>query len=256
MRIALLLSTAFVTTRRDHPGRDRRVQQYVSGLQQIAQVVASYPCFDVFSMDNTVDRPETIDSRVTAALDKIPALKGKYHFWDNELGKINKGSGLILQWNRILPDLSGSYEYVVHYEPRQRLVSFAFFERMAHYPDAYFCVYRDKYKLYGIIPLRALRFWTGMFSMRLADLWDYVRAGDRGVPASLQHHRGERFYRRVRRHLLPGWVAGLEECIEADFPRYVRRHKIPIVRVPALGARWHEEADDQWVDMVDRDFEL
>src|SRR5690242_8128375 len=118
MRTALLLSTAFVTTRQEHPHRERRVEQYVHGFQQITQVTKSYPCFDVFSVDNTVEYPEAIDDRVTKALEKIPALKGKYHFWDNEAGRINKGSGLVVQWKYILPSLSGRYDYVLHYEPR------------------------------------------------------------------------------------------------------------------------------------------
>jgi hypothetical protein len=253
VRIALLLSTAFVTAKPGLPDVERRVQQYTSGLKQISEVVNSYPCFDVFSMDNTVEHAEALDSRLTAALDNIPTLKRKYHFLDNETGKINKGSGLVLQWNRILPDLLGKYEYVVHYEPRQTLVDFSFFERMASHPDAYICEYRDQQRLYGV-PLTLPRFWTGFFSMRTSDLLDYVRAADRGVSTSIEFYRQWRLNRILRRRLLPGWAAELKECIESDLPRYVKRHKIAYVRVPALGARWHQEANNEWVDMVDRDF--
>ena len=254
MRIALLLSTAFVTAKANHPDYERRVQQYTSGLKQIANVVNRYPSFDVFSMDNTVEHAGAVDSRLTAALDSIPTLKRKYHFLDNETGKINKGSGLILQWNRVLPDLLGKYEYVVHYEPRQDLVNFSFFERMASHPDAYVCEYRDKQRLYGVVPLTLPRFWTGFFSMRTSDLFDYVRARDRGVPISIQHYRTWRLDRHLRWRLLPGWAAELKECIESDFPRYVKRHRIAVVRVPSLGSRWHQESSNEWVDMVDRDF--
>ena len=237
-----------------HLERERRIQQYISGLKQIAAVVDGYPCFDVFSMDNTVEHAGTMDSRLTAALDNIPRLKGKYHFLDNETGKINKGSGLVLQWSRTLPDLLGSYEYVVHYEPRQDLVDFSFFQRMASHPDAYVCEYRDKQRLYGI-PLTLPRFWTGFFSMKTSDLLNYARAGDRGVSTSIQYYRTWRLSRILRRRLLPGWAAELKECIESDFPRYVKRHNIPVIRIPALGSRWHQEANNKWVDMVDRDFD-
>ena len=254
MRIALLLSTAFVTTKPCQPSSDRRIRQYVSGFQQIAEVVKSHPCFDVFSVDNTVEPGETLDSGLTAALEGIPNLQGKYHFLDNETGRINKGSGLVLQWNRILPDLLGRYEYVVHYEPRQSLMDVSFFERMANHPASYVCEYRDKQRLYGV-PLTLPRFWTGFLSMKTSELLDYARAQDRGVPILIEHYRTWRLERYLRRRLLPGWAAELKECIESDFPRWVKRHRIEVVRVPTLGSRWHQEANDAWVDMVDRDFE-
>jgi hypothetical protein len=229
------------------------MEQFTSGLRQVAEVVGQYPCFDVFSTDNTVEHPEQIDARIAAALDTIPTLMGKYHFWDNQLGQFNQGSGMVAAWSRAVPDLLGRYEYLVHYEPRQHLVNFSFFERMARQPDAYFCVYHDKRNLYGI-PLTMPRFWTGFFSMRPADLCAYAFAKDRGVPPPITPRPWwwER-YRQLRFRYLPGWLERLDECIEADLFRYVRRHRIPFVPVPALGTRWHDQANDLWVDMDDRD---
>lgn len=255
MKIALLLSTAFGATKSGNPVHDRRVHQYVSGLQQIAELVNSWGCFDVFSVDNTVDSSGAVDSRVMASLNKIVGLKRNYHFLNNDVGKINKGSGLITQWNHVLTDLLGSYEYIVHYEPRQYLIDYSFFERIIIHPDAYFCVYRDHYRLWPVaVDITLPRFWTGLFSMRTLDLLGYVQAGDRRVPTSVQYYRRWRYYRSLRFRFLPGWISESRECIESDLLRYVRRHNIPIVRLPSLGARWHNEAKDDWVDMVDRDF--
>lgn len=254
MRIAVVLCTAFYNTRPGHPWHERRIEQFTNGLRQVAEVVGQYPCFDVFSLDNTVEHPEQIDARIGAALDSIPALKGKYHFWDNQHGQLNQGSGMVAAWSRAVPDLVGSYEYVIHYEPRQQLVNFSFFERMARRPDAYFCVYHDIRSLWGI-SMRMARFWTGFFSMRSADLCAYAFAKDRRVPPTIVPRPSwwER-YRQLRLRCLPGWLAWLDECIEADMVRYVRRHRIPFVPVSDLGTRWHNQASDTWVDMVAGDF--
>ena len=254
MKIALVLSTAFVTTRPDFPDRERRIQQYVNGFRQVAELSAKHPGFDVFSVDNTVENPGRLEGRLTAALDKINALKGKYYFWNNEMGRVNKGSGLIAQWNEILPDLVDRYEYTVHYEPRQQLVDLSFFERMERQPDTYICPYRDKVKLYGVAMI-VPEFWTGLFSMRTSDLLGYVRAADRRVLTTIEQYRKWRLYYRICSRIFPLWLDRAHLAIETDFPRYVRRHKIPFVSLTALGARWHEEATGMWVDMVERVFE-
>jgi hypothetical protein len=189
-----------------------------------------------------------------AALDAIPNLKGKCHFLDNELGKRNPGSGMVVAWSRMLPDLLGRYEYLVHYEPRQHLVNYSFFERMANRPDAYFCRYGDKIRLYGMA-LTIHRFWTGFFSMRTADLWGYCRAKDRCVPPRIVPNGLWWWrWRRLKLRLLPDWLAYLDEAIESDFPRFVRRHRIPIVRVPDLGSLWHQGSKDRMVKMIECDF--
>lgn len=254
MNIALVLSTAFVTTEPNYPERERRIQQYVNGFQQVAELCAKHPSFHVYSVDNTVKDASRIEGRMTAALGKIPALKGICHFWNNEMGRINKGSGLVAQWNEILPSLVSRYEYTVHYEPRQHLVNLSFFERMEKRPDTYICPYRERVKLYGV-PMIEKYCWTGLFSMRTLDLLGYVHAPDRRVLTTIEQYRKRRLYRYLRWRFLPGWLAELPECIESDFPQYVRRHQIPFVRVPSLGARWHEEATGMWVNMVDRLFE-
>lgn len=250
-----MLSTAFVTTKPDYPDRERRIRQYLNGLAQIAELSAQYPVFDVYSVDSTVEDPARLEPQMAGALQRIPGLKGSTHFFDNEFGKHNHGSGVLVQWTRMAPELADRYEYVVHYEPRQHLADFSFFERMASRPDTYFCMYRDRRKLYGI-PLTLPRFWTGLFSMKTRDLLGYVRDEDRLVPPPVKPHPWWWvYYRRLRWRYLPGWAVWVDECVEVDIPRYVRRHRIPFVRVSDLGTLWHEESKDRMVKMVDADFD-
>ena len=255
MRIALLLSTAFVSTLPEAPDRERRIRQYVAGFQQIASLRARYPVFDIFSVDNTVPDDSQIDRRLSESLDAIPALTAKCHFDDNEVGRINKGSGLVVQWARVLPELIGRYEYVVHYEPRQKLVNESFFERMAAAPAAYMCFYRDQVKFYGVIPLTLPRAWTGLFSIKTVDLLAYVNSPDRGVPAHISYYKKGRLMRSIRARVLPGWFAEIEQCIESDLPKYLRNHAIEIMPVPELGAAWHQEVTGNWIEMKERLFE-
>jgi len=228
------------------------VAQYVHGFQQIAEVVRRFSCYDVFSMDNTVEDPALIDRRVVAAMDQVPTLT-KVHFWDNELGRLNKGSGYIVQWQRTLPELLGRYEFILHGEPRQDIVDHSFFERVSHSPGNYWCLYRDL-RVLGGITWRLPRVWIGQFAIRTQDLWNYCSSADRRVPprATPQPWWWNR-YRYLRSRLLPGWWQGLDECIEADFVRFIRLHHVPMTRVANLGTRWHEEVTGKWHDMIDCD---
>src|ERR1019366_1602652 len=115
MKVALILSAAFVTTKPDFPARERRIRQYLNGLGQIAEVSAQYPVFDVYSVDNTVEDPATLEIQIVEALHRIRGFRSSVHFFDNDLGQSNRGSGGMVQWMTILPDLVGKYEYVVHY---------------------------------------------------------------------------------------------------------------------------------------------
>ena len=98
MNIALLLSTAFVTTLPPARNRERRIRQYIDGLGQVAEVSARYPIFDVFSVDSTIDDESVLDVHLLDSITAIPGLKGRRYFNDNEMGRINKGSGLVVQW--------------------------------------------------------------------------------------------------------------------------------------------------------------
>lgn len=249
MKTALLLSTAFITTMPEAPRREQRLRQYMNGLRQVAEMTARFPDFDVYSVDNTVEDERRLDPRLIAALDRIPRLKGKRYFLDNETGRLFKGSGLVIQWAKLLPELIDSYPFVVHYEPRQDLVNWSFFEKMAREPAAYACFYRDRMRFYGISVTQSC-LWTGLFSLPVAALLGYVKWEDRSVVSSMAQYRKWKLLRGLRRRLLP-WYAERKEVIEIDLTNYIRRHKIPVTALPSLGCRWHDDAHGTWVHMVD-----
>jgi hypothetical protein len=255
VRIALILNTAFVSTKPDDPAHECRLRQYLNGLEQVAEVSAQYPVFDVYSVDNTVEDPADLNVQIVDAFHRIRGFQRSVHFFDNEIEHGNTGVGTMRQWIRMAPELVDRYEFVVHYEPRQHLVNFSFFERMVNQPDTYFCMYRDRVKLYGF-PLTLPRFWTGLFAMKTRDFLGYVRAPDRRMPPPLKPHPWWwAHYRRFRWRYLPGWAVWVDECVEVDLLRFVRRHRIPFVRVSDLGTLWHQKSKDRMVKMIDCDFQ-
>ncbi|GEM_PF-3310977 len=253
-KTALILSTALVTTRPDFPAHDRRVRQYLNGFEQVAQVCAKYAVFDVYSMDSTVENAAALDPALFEALQRIPGYRGSFHFWDNDLGRINRGWGLMVQWMHALPQIADPYEYILHYEPRQDMLNDSFFARVAAQPGNYCCVMRDHMKLYGI-PMTFEKIWTGCFCLKLRDLRGYCAAEDRRMlPPAKPLTSLQRGYRAARDRVVPAWVAGLFNEIEYDFARYLRRHNVPYERIAHLGVRWHFDLLERWFEMKECDF--
>ena len=186
MRTALILSTAMITPASDLEAEER-IKQFQEGFGQIAELARKHPEIDVFPVDSTFHPDFVLDKRIQKAIDAIPNLQENNFFWDNELGKINKGCGLIIQWRRVLPKIAArNYKYIIHYEPRQFLVDFSFFERFANKPANYFKAipYRVTASTkawpirFGlkIIPVYRNSFWTGLFSLETGMFKDFVES--------------------------------------------------------------------------------
>lgn len=188
MRIALILSTGMITPPSPSEAEER-IKQFQAGFGQVAELVKKYPDFDVFPVDSTLHPGFILDERVQNAINSIPNLQETNFFWDNELGKINKGCGLIIQWRRVLPKIAArNYEYIIHYEPRQFLLDFSFFERFVKKNANYFKA--TSYRITAstkawpvrfclkIIPVYRHNFWTGLFSLETALFKDFVTSTD------------------------------------------------------------------------------
>lgn len=220
MKIALILPTAFVTTLPDSENREKRISQYVRGIQQVAALVRLHPEFDVFSVDSTIADPAKIDQRLIDALNSISTLKERCFFNDNKLGKKNKGAGLIIQFKKILPLISREYEYLISFEPRQELENYDFFLRFLSRPDSYFRVEEVMVKKYHIFSFLLVQVMTGLFSIRRNDL--------------------ERYVSQVNLT----WMVIRRISIERHVYKFLYRFSIPFQKVERLNILWHDEANN------------
>ncbi len=223
MKYALLISTAYVTTLPSFPNREARIAQYVNGLMQIKELVDLHSEFDVFAVDNTVEHPELLDGRLIRAMQDIPNFKWTDFFWDNELGKKNKGAGLAIQWKHVLRKLPTEYRHVVHFEPRQNLINFSFFERFLAQPGNYFRVMKDWVMRGGVLPWHVTTIATGMVAAETHVLRDYAEQAS------------------------PQKLVSQELSIERDLYKFIRSRGIHYTDVPFLELWWDNIATGEQI---------
>ena len=92
-----------------------RIKQYISGIQQIRDL---NPDIEIYISDNSnyLNKPSNILDIIQQ--NKIKIIKNT----PNKYGHINKGSGLLENWQYNLSIIE-KYEYIIHFEPRQLLKS-------------------------------------------------------------------------------------------------------------------------------------
>lgn len=219
MKTAIILPVAFYSTLLSAPNREDRISQYVEGFNQVADLVKQYPHdFDVFVVDSTIEPTSMIDQRLKDAIKKIPNLKESCFFYDNNLGKKNKGVGLIVQWKRILSFIGEEYEYCISFEPRQKLVNFNFFEDFLKKPNNYFLVVRSIEKKYKIFPYALVQFCTGFMAVKRNDLERYVK------------------------QTCLFWMTLRRISIERDLYDFFMRVGISYIKLNKLNIIWHDSA--------------
>ena len=224
MKTALLLPTAFITTSPTRPDREERMSQYIGGFERISEFVSTNDQFDVFLVDSTVASEEEIDPRLLQAIKSIKNLKGIFLFLNNEYGKINKGAGLIVQWKYALSNISDDYEYVIHFEPRQQLKDFSFFERFIAKPQNYAKSWFPVVMKFKIFPITLSQILTGIFVLKRKYLERYCNSVD--------------LVKMVRNRV----------SIEDDIYEFLKNNNIEFCNVEKLGIRWHDSANGVYVD--------
>lgn len=225
MRYALLVSTAYVTTLPSFSNREARIIQYLQGLAQIKELISLHPEFDVFAVDNTVEHADLLDERLIRAMHDISNFKGSDFFWDNELGKKNKGAGLAIQWKHVFRTLPSEYAYVVHFEPRQKLINFSFFEKFLAQPGNYFRIMKAWVMRGGILPWHVTNIATGMVAAEARVLRDYAE------------------------QVSPQKLVTEELSIERDLYTFIRSRNIPYTNVPFLELWWDNIATGEQVHL-------
>lgn len=224
MKTAIILPTAFCTTFNLGLNSEERIGQYCKGFEQVAEVVTKFPDFDVYLVDNTVDDPSKVDKRLIEALDKIPTLKGKIFFLDNDYGRRNKGAGLICAWKGFLSRVQTEYEYVVSFEPRQELIDFDFFERFVQHPNSYFRLVRSPVRKFRVFPILLHQVVTGFAILRRKDMEKYSHGVDLD------------------------YMTDNKISIEDDLFDFLFKNQISFEAVSRAGIRWHDGYTNTYVE--------
>tara|TARA_B110000495_G_C22972936_1_gene571207 strand:+ start:520 stop:1164 length:645 start_codon:yes stop_codon:yes gene_type:complete len=133
-----------------------RIKQYISGIQQIRDL---NPDIEIYISDNSnyLNKPSNILDIIQQ--NKIKIIKNT----PNKYGHINKGSGLLENWQYNLSIIE-KYEYIIHFEPRQLLKSNYFIDTFLKNPSNLFTLGSNK-----------IHFNTGLFCLKSIDLLKFIK---------------------------------------------------------------------------------
>ena len=131
---------------------EERIQQYTNGIKKLFEYDFKDKA-DVIVCDNTT---KNLDKRIIKAL----PWDTEYYTYENNTGASKKSIGLYDQW-KACQDIMKPYKWVIHFEPRQILKRYDFF-------DSFF---KNKRNLFNV---RGDHFWTGLFSIRQKEMSDYA----------------------------------------------------------------------------------
>ncbi len=234
MKTAIILGTALITTIGNRNDKAERISQYIDGFKAISKLVSKYPeIFDLYWTDNTIQSDKEYDKDLTSLIDTLPNLKAKTLFFENELGNVNFGAGVIAAWKKILPEIKKeNYQFVIYFEPRQGMVDFSFFETFIKNPTSYFKVsgfirpdnnaWGKIYTIYQKLFITGrYEIWTGLFSCPTKTLEGYVE--NKNSKKSLK----------------------MNMSIEVDLYNYIKEKKVPFVNLPYLGIIRHDTVQNR-----------
>ena len=155
----------------------------------------------------------------------MPNVKSQCFFFQNDDGKKNKGAGNVVQWKKVLQEIpEQDYKYLIHFEPRQKLLDFSFFDLFFNKPGNYFKIM--PYRVTGsaknpliklilkCVPIFRNSYLTGMFSLEVAEM------------------------KRVMSLIDPANLAKNQISLEDEI--YNKLKGIPITRVGKLGILWRD----------------
>ena len=165
MKIILLLNICCFPENTSSFNNKIRTQQYIDGLNTVFQynnIIKNHD-IDVYIVDNTIKNDETLPREI---LNIIPSNVHLSLCLKNELGKKNKGAGLIDTW-KYNKDLIQKYDWIIHFEPRQSLKSFQFVESFLKEPRNLFT-----------ININVEHFNTGLFCISKENLLNYINNCD------------------------------------------------------------------------------
>ena len=133
---------------------DERVQQYINGIEKLFEYDFTNKA-DVLVCDNTTSH---LDKRIIRVL----PWNTEYYTYENNTGGVNTGVGLFDQWKTCLK-IIGDYKWIIHFEPRQMIKEFTFF-------DSFFRSPRNLFKIH------TNDFCTGLFSLDVKIFTEYLQS--------------------------------------------------------------------------------
>ena len=133
-----------------------RINQYKDGIQKIRDL---NPDLEIYISDNSTYLNKQSDLLDIIQQNKIKIIKNT----PNKYGHINKGSGLLENWQHNLSIIE-RYEYIIHFEPRQLLKSNYFIDTFLKTQSNLFTLGSNK-----------IHFNTGLFCLKSIDLLKFIK---------------------------------------------------------------------------------
>jgi len=167
MKVAIILLSTFVIDensdlfkRKFLTNNSLRIEQYIVGLKNLKKNCSKYN-YDIYLIDNSLKYNDLMGS----LRDVIGGIR--YVYCDrNNMGRLNKGAGMVEVWRENIW-LMREYDYIFHFEPRQKMVSDILMRSFEERKGNYFKV--DK---------TGEQFYTGLFVVESKKLIDFVKNVD------------------------------------------------------------------------------
>lgn len=140
-----------------------RYDQHFNGLKKVLEYDFQSKNCDLYLLDNTLDNIQQIPKNIVDILEKksveiILSKKNKY-------GQINKGAGDIENLKPLVNKIQ-KYDWFIHFEPRQLLLSYQFFDNF----------FLDKRNLFTLNknPNAPPHFNTGLYACKTSHITDFI----------------------------------------------------------------------------------
>lgn len=170
LRICTNIQDSYLFKTNQLVNNELRLQQYITGINKFIELNnknINENIIDVYITDNTISSENTLDKLL---LDIIPKNVKIITCINNNYGCFNKGAGDIEQW-LYCKDLIKEYDWIIHFEPRQMLLSNQFIDSFIENP-------RNLFSLGGPYNTKDLNsnyhFNTGLFCIESKLLIEFI----------------------------------------------------------------------------------
>ena len=183
----------------------KRKEQYLKGISRVFEY-SKINQFDIVLIDNTTSEKDKDIQEIMPFVSEYIAID------KNDQGQRNIGVGIIDVWNYLKMDIA-SYDWIIHYEPRQYMKDFRIFDMFLEDRKNIF-LYGDKKKNH---------YYTGLFTLKTTVLLSYLSQVDTK--------------QMIRKRV------GLEYSMYD----YLKDKDIHMVK--EMGIKWHDRAKDRYIDL-------